>query len=265
MITKEEARRRALAYIEERPSAHAHEMVLVDALTQEEDFGWVFFYDSKRHVETGDRQWALGGNAPLIVDRRTGELHVTGTALPTEHYIAVYRRDGHLQRAHENAATLRTLTHVPDLVECKLPEIADTSNLRAVGWLARWHDYARGEVSAEFMGALVGLLVEPWQPLEYDGVHQCPFCRFTGGPGTVRFGFTTVSVGNSNLFVPAKDVIYVAPSLIAHYVDAHDYAPPEQFQQAVLTCPAMRSFAYLKAIRERSRSLVAARRGDRLP
>jgi hypothetical protein len=44
-------------------------------LTREEDFGWAFFYNSKQFVETGDIEWALGGNAPLIVDRSTGELH----------------------------------------------------------------------------------------------------------------------------------------------------------------------------------------------
>jgi hypothetical protein len=37
-------------------------------------------------------QWALGGNAPLIFDRRTGELHVTGTAHPIEHYIDEFRK-----------------------------------------------------------------------------------------------------------------------------------------------------------------------------
>jgi hypothetical protein len=154
--------------------------------------------------------------------------------------------------------------YIVDLAECELPAIDDTFNLRAVGWLERGHDYARGEVSDELMAALIHLLADPWQPFVYAGVHRCSFCRFTGGPGSVGFGSVTASVGNTNLFVPGKDVVYVPP-LIAHYMDAHDYAPPEQFQQAVLACPAMRSLTYLKAIRERSRSLVAARRGDRLP
>jgi len=65
---------------------------IADDATREENFGWVFFYNTKRFLESGDMQWALGGNAPLIVDRRTGELHVTGTAHPIEHYIEEFRR-----------------------------------------------------------------------------------------------------------------------------------------------------------------------------
>ncbi|MEM0963600.1 MAG: YrhB domain-containing protein [Bacteroidota bacterium] len=58
--------------------------------TIERPFGWVFFYDSVTGLETGDLKDRLVGNAPLIVDRRTGELHVTGTAHPIAHYIAAY-------------------------------------------------------------------------------------------------------------------------------------------------------------------------------
>ena len=57
-----------------------------------------------------------------------------------------------------------------------------------------------------------------------------------------------LSLGTSNLYVPFEGGIFVSPSLIAHYIDAHDYTPPEVFQAAVLECPPMRSMAYLKAI-----------------
>jgi hypothetical protein len=43
-------------------------------------------------------------------------------------------------------------------------------------------------------------------------------------------------------------VLYAAPSLILHYIDAHEYAPPEAFCEAVLACPPMGSEAYLQAI-----------------
>jgi len=99
MLTKEQAREKALAYIRRRPAAEVTELVIDDAHTREEDFGWVFFWAAKKYLD-GDRQYALGGNGPIIVDRRTGELHQTGTARPVEHYIAVYRRDGNLKRPH---------------------------------------------------------------------------------------------------------------------------------------------------------------------
>ena len=67
--------------------------VLIDEYTQEESFGWVFFYQSKKYLETGDFRHALAGNAPLIITR-TGELHVTGTAEPLERYLERFRATG---------------------------------------------------------------------------------------------------------------------------------------------------------------------------
>lgn len=82
------------------------------------------------------------------------------------------------------------------------------------------------------------------------GVHQCEFCRFSGGPGA--FGFSeqseSVQMGVNNVFVPGNDCLFVAPSLIIHYIDAHRYCPPLAFQEAVTASPEMRSVAYLKAI-----------------
>jgi hypothetical protein len=69
------------------------ELCILDDRTRELDFGWVFCYTSKLFRDTGDFQYALAGNAPLIVDRRDGTLRVTGTTLPLEHYIERYRRE----------------------------------------------------------------------------------------------------------------------------------------------------------------------------
>lgn len=38
------------------------------------------------------------------------------------------------------------------------------------------------------------------------------------------------------------------PELILHYVDAHEYCPPQPFLDAILACPPMRSTAYLKQL-----------------
>jgi hypothetical protein len=46
----------------------------------------------------------------------------------------------------------------------------------------------------------------------------------------------------------SRRLFYVAPSLVLHYVDAHEYLPPESFQRAVMACPPMRSMEYLRAI-----------------
>jgi hypothetical protein len=68
------------------------ELAILDEHTIETDFGWVFFWNSKRYLETDEFQYALAGNAPLIVDRRDGSIHETSTAEPIEDIMERYRR-----------------------------------------------------------------------------------------------------------------------------------------------------------------------------
>ena len=73
---------------EDRKKVH---VVIVDLETREEDFGWIFFYQTQERLD-GDITAALAGNGPLIVDRNDGSLHETGTAQSVDWYIADYRK-----------------------------------------------------------------------------------------------------------------------------------------------------------------------------
>jgi hypothetical protein len=66
------------------------ECVILEKKTICRDWGWVFFYQSKGYIETGDFRYMLGGNAPIIVNKHSGEIVHTGTAQPTEYYINEY-------------------------------------------------------------------------------------------------------------------------------------------------------------------------------
>ncbi len=134
-----------------------------------------------------------------------------------------------------------------DLSPCDYFGEAD-NQLIAVGWLDKAHPYTQGSVTAEFVAKLLTLLVDPWQPFISPGLHACEFCRISGGLGSLCYNGSWVSMGVNNLFVPGTGFLYVAPSLIAHYIDAHLYAPPAEFCQAVLQCPPMRSMNYRRAI-----------------
>jgi len=70
---------------------HLH-LVIVESETEEHDFGWVFYWTSREYLETNEIRYALGGNAPLIVDRRDGSIHPTGTARLTSEYVDDYKR-----------------------------------------------------------------------------------------------------------------------------------------------------------------------------
>lgn len=64
--------------------------VVLAEKTIEKAWGWVFFYQSKAYVETGDFREMLGGNTPIIVNRNTGELSHIGTAHDIDHHIKEY-------------------------------------------------------------------------------------------------------------------------------------------------------------------------------
>lgn len=66
------------------------EYVVLEDETIEKDWGWVFFYQSKNYLESGDFRDMVVGNAPYIVNRQTGVITETGTAHGIEHYMGEY-------------------------------------------------------------------------------------------------------------------------------------------------------------------------------
>ena len=66
--------------------------ILMREATIAKAYGWIFFYQSSDFLETGHFLAIRGGNAPIIVDRNTNELRVTGTAKPWEEYVQEYEK-----------------------------------------------------------------------------------------------------------------------------------------------------------------------------
>src|SRR5690348_6815737 len=86
-MDRERARAIAADYIGDgRQTAEGITLVIVDSQTQEHEFGWVFFYDSKEYVDTGDFLHAIAGNAPVVV-LRDGTIRTTGTARSLSSYL----------------------------------------------------------------------------------------------------------------------------------------------------------------------------------
>jgi hypothetical protein len=142
------------------------------------------------------------------------------------------------------------MTHYVDLTPCGYFGVDYAHGLHSIGWLDKEYPYNRGPVSPEFTSALKSLLIDPWQPFVFSGFHRCQFCRISGGPSTFpTITGTEIQLGGNNLYIPGDGFLYVAPSTIIHYIDAHEYAPPDEFQIAVLDSPEMRSMSYLKLIR----------------
>lgn len=163
---------------------------------------------------------------------------------------------------------------------------ATPEKMKAVGWLAKGRPYPRRQTVPETaFRKLLTLLEDPWEPCHFMGYHNCHFCPPPAPPvsqgqnkeskaqvvrklvrGTefvvVRSAETdaferqhrierdslVIHFGANNLFVPGEGVVYVAPSMIAHYIDAHAYEPPAVFWEAVMKCPEMWSDAYGQAL-----------------
>jgi len=87
-MSKDEACQIARDFVQTKEREGGLELVLLEQRTMERDFGWVFFYDSKRHAQTGNLRDALAGNAPFVVTKGDGRVHEIGTAHPLEHYLA---------------------------------------------------------------------------------------------------------------------------------------------------------------------------------
>lgn len=112
-----------------------------------------------------------------------------------------------------------------------------TKILHAVGWLDPDNPYPRGEVPLEFLRKLVSLMTFTWAPSFFLGNQPCLFCEPPGEIEHFEFEEQIVKIGTRNLFVPTQSGVFVAPSLILHYIKEHHYAPPDIFQKAVLSCP----------------------------
>ena len=83
MIDMERANEIAESWLAEHGAALDQELAW-SGEPSEYDLGWVFAWNSQRYVETGDFMTALMGNAPLVVLRDSGEVHLLPTGVDTE-------------------------------------------------------------------------------------------------------------------------------------------------------------------------------------
>ncbi|MBX7101376.1 MAG: hypothetical protein K1X89_26920 [Myxococcaceae bacterium] len=120
-------------------------------------------------------------------------------------------------------------------------QIAEGAFVRAVGWLAKGHDFPTGPVPEEFRERLKAFSLGWGQSVEAlgwpvaAGPHACEFC--------------SASHASGNFGVPAGALLYVCPEMLGHYVDSHRYRPPDAFVSAVLASPVPGTAEYAEAVR----------------
>lgn len=103
MLTKEEARELAYSQIKN----NRVECVIMDEYTVEEEFGYMFSYQSKRFAETQDWNDMLVGGGSIIVNKHDGSIHQIGSNRPGEYfakkYLEEWKREQQNLRERKNA------------------------------------------------------------------------------------------------------------------------------------------------------------------
>ena len=133
------------------------------------------------------------------------------------------------------------------------PNVVGSTNLKCVGWLDRKHEFTPGVTPESVTNILRELLISNRDVNKMRGTHSCEFCAYNiFGEKYVpvsRDAFrnyvykTTLYLeyegkkkllGMSEIWIPSRSgIIYVAPSLIYHYIVTHNYLPPQEFRDAV--------------------------------
>ncbi|UMY66464.1 MULTISPECIES: YrhB domain-containing protein [unclassified Flavobacterium] len=66
------------------------EVVIPEKSIVRKPYGNVYFFTTKKHLDTGDSKYALAGNAPFLVENKTGRIVVLGTAKSEDYYLQEY-------------------------------------------------------------------------------------------------------------------------------------------------------------------------------
>ncbi|GAA2799326.1 hypothetical protein GCM10010441_25420 [Kitasatospora paracochleata] len=108
-----------------------------------------------------------------------------------------------------------------------------------VGWLGS--TCSAGPVDRAFADALHEVVTHAARFNATRGFHRCRLCPQSAVPdvpaGTM--GTPADIRANAEIRVPGRaDTVFAAPTTIWHYVTAHGYVPPAEFQAAVLALVA---------------------------
>lgn len=87
-LNAKEAEKIAIAFIQNLKSDESLE--ILEQFTEEHDFGFVFYYNSRKYKETGDIRYMAVGAGPLIVDRRLRKAIPISTSIEPAEAISEY-------------------------------------------------------------------------------------------------------------------------------------------------------------------------------
>lgn len=107
-----------------------------------------------------------------------------------------------------------------------------------IGWLEKNREF-NVEKDKTLSLKIVEKLWEQWNKREVKtrGFHVCDLCEHQEFPLTLQDPNGNVcSVGSAEFRILGKGgVVYAAPDMILHYILEHDYRPPNEFVDCILS------------------------------
>ena len=113
--------------------------------------------------------------------------------------------------------------------------VADDDGATAlnIGWLGAGIRNPTGPAHDGFLPRLLELARHSHN--QTRGRHICALCDDPPAIITITHGLHRVGLGSSEIHVPGGEgIVYAAPTMICHYVAAHEYLPPQEFVDAVM-------------------------------
>ena len=92
MLTEADARQKIKNLLPEWGRHIEGGLTLVEGMTLTKPYGWVFFYNSRRCLETRDILQSVAGNGPVVILAEAGEVVILGSARRPEDEIAAFEQ-----------------------------------------------------------------------------------------------------------------------------------------------------------------------------
>lgn len=104
----------------------------------------------------------------------------------------------------------------------------------AVGWLDAHNAFAKGQISGEVLAKLKDILLSKAATLHTHGHHFCNICDSRKAI-EIEIQGKQILCGACEIWLPSRGKhIFAAPNMICHYIEAHQYLPPEPFLASVV-------------------------------
>jgi hypothetical protein len=123
-----------------------------------------------------------------------------------------------------------------DLSPYSFTKMRSRAALLNVGWLEPGEQFQTGNTPDDVTAKIALTTLVLRNPMR--GIHRCAFCNHEN-IYEILDG-KRILLGMSEVWFPSptSEIIFVAPSMLLHYVNRHQYLPPADAVQAILALPA---------------------------